>query len=84
MQTVGQSLMEYNDNHIRDFEGAKGSCEVCGLPIELDKNDKPIRRLPNTLIWVIKCPHCNNDVRCYITRPGNVRELDKEKRCLNT
>lgn len=54
--------MKYDDDHIRDFEGAKGTCEVCGLEITLDWQDKPIRRIGNE--WDVRCPHCNNIVTC--------------------
>jgi len=55
--------MKYNDNHVRDFEGAKGSCEVCGLDIILDWQDRPTHPMDNT--WIVKCPHCESSVRCY-------------------
>ena len=55
--------MKYNDNHLRDFEGAKGTCGVCGLEVTLDWQDNPEKPLDNT--WVIKCPHCKHCIRCH-------------------
>jgi hypothetical protein len=55
--------MKYDDNHIRDFEGAIGICTMCGLKITLDWSDKPLSLHLNA--WSVKCPHCNNLVSCY-------------------
>jgi hypothetical protein len=54
--------MKYDENHIQDFEGAKGTCSICGLDVILDWRDKPTKPLHN--IWIVKCPHCSNDIRC--------------------
>jgi hypothetical protein len=55
--------MKYDDSHVRDFEGAVGVCDVCGLEIKLDEFDKPHMPLPR--VWIVKCPHCATWVRCY-------------------
>jgi hypothetical protein len=56
--------MKYDDNHIRDFEGAVGCCPVCGLKITLDWSDMPSMPLPK--VWEVSCPHCYTKVRCYL------------------
>ena len=63
--------MKYNENHIRDFEGAKGKCGVCGLEVILDWKDKPEHPMDNT--WVVKCPHCNYPIRCNQAFGGSDR-----------
>jgi predicted nucleic acid-binding Zn-ribbon protein len=53
--------MKYDDNHIRDFEGAKGLCNNCGLVVTLTFDDKVTRVLD---AWVVNCPHCGTNIYC--------------------
>jgi hypothetical protein len=61
--------MKYNDNHVRDFEGAVGTCSVCGLEVTLDWADKPSMPIPK--MWVVECPHCFTKIKCYKTGQEN-------------
>lgn len=72
--------MKYNESHVRDFEGAKGVCEVCGLEITLDWKDSPIKPLDN--IWLVNCPHCKSPVRCcqpVVAHADGVRDAKKQE-----
>jgi hypothetical protein len=56
--------MKYDDNHVRDFEGAVGICPVCGLKVTLDYEDRP-KLSEWDRAWIVKCPHCETEIRCW-------------------
>jgi len=61
-----------------DFEGAEGTCDVCGTRVILEDGDKvlPITWTRNKRdenfeiteetirIWKVTCPGCKNDLEC--------------------
>ena len=59
-----RTKMKYDDNHVREFEGAKGKCGICGLVVELDHEDRPRKLFQHDSVWRVECPHCGSTIEC--------------------
>lgn len=64
VENNGGEIVKYDDNHKRDFEGAKGKCANCGLEVELTYEDKVRKVYPDDFYWLVKCPHCGRRIEC--------------------